>query len=387
MAFLNRFRLPFRLTRPQFVEERSVFRKSNGQIQVLSSVIRKQYEGETDNWPEKLHERFKIALSHDNVTIEGERYAGDVVQDGDYTIAWSDFLDYPLAKAAFKVLATPFDASNTNCGVCADYIQIVAVDDTLPDLTEGQTISVAVLNNDSICCDPVALTLITSNSDYVESIAVEGMQLNIEIKDPVATQNNVLLATYRVQCENGQYDEANVYANVTGSEEACLAPEAVTINDIDADSARITVWPPSPAPADGYEWELRQGLTVIDSGAFVPGPLFFNVSGLDPSTEYTVYVRSVCGPGDFSNYVQQSFTTNPPDDTGTCGRYQLTMDDGSGDPSHFSNVQYYDCNGDPANQIVPNQNSTFICALQTTPGDPVFINAGSDVTVSYLGLC
>lgn len=386
MAFTNRFRLPFKLTRPQFLEERETFRKSNGVIVVLSNIIRKQYEGETDNWPEKLHERFKIALSHDNVTIEGERYAGDIVQEGDYTINWSDFLDYPLAKATFKVFATPFDASNTNCGVCADYIQVVAVDDNLGNLTEGQAVDAAVLANDSICCDPAELTIITTNSNYVQSIAINGQELSIQIKSPVATQNNVLLATYRVQCENGQYDEANVYANITGSEEVCLAPQALTVHSITEDSATVTVFGPFPLPSNGREWELRQGFTVVDSGVLMLGSLIF-LSGLQPSTTYTIYVRSNCGDGDFSDYLQDTFTTDPPSETESCGSYSVYFDNGSGQPHQVAFIEYYDCNGDTKYEPVRNQQSITICALQNSPGDPVLINGGPDVDIVYLGLC
>lgn len=384
MAFVNRFRLPFKLTRPQFLEERQTFRKTNGVIVVLSSIIRKQYEGETDNWPEKLHERFKIALAHDNVTIEGERYVGDVVQDGDYTINWSDFLDYPLAKATFKVLATPFNASNTNCGVCQDYIQVVAEDDYLPDLTEGQSIGFLPLDNDSICCDPATISIITTDSNYVESLEIIGNQINMVIKNPVATQNNVLLATYRVQCENGQYDEANIYANITGSLVTCFAPAQVIVNLVTSDSAHVIILVNilNPIPPD-WEWELRIGFTVVQTG--VSPTTTFDLTGLDPSTTYTIYVRGKCGEDDYSSYQSRTFTTDPPSQTESCGNYRLSANSLGGDP--FGSASYYDCNGDEQFIPVPAFADRDICALQNSPGDPVYIQPSFGIAVTYLGLC
>jgi hypothetical protein len=73
MSFLNRFRLPLKITRAQFPIAREVFTKSNGETVVLSAVISKTYQGETDFLPEKLHERIVVALSHDTVNIEGEK--------------------------------------------------------------------------------------------------------------------------------------------------------------------------------------------------------------------------------------------------------------------------------------------------------------------------
>src|SRR5688500_4747561 len=99
MAFTNRVRLPFKLHKPQFVETREDYRKANGETKTLSVVIRKVYEGVTDDMSEKLHERLKIALAHDNVVVEGDRYVGVITQEADYQIEWSDFLSRPIAPA------------------------------------------------------------------------------------------------------------------------------------------------------------------------------------------------------------------------------------------------------------------------------------------------
>src|SRR5687767_11228562 len=99
MPFRNRIRLPFYLTRPQFPRESNVFRRADGSTKVQSVIIRKVFEGETDKLPKEIHERFIVALSHDDVTIEGKYLATGVSMDGDYEIDWLKFLDFPLANA------------------------------------------------------------------------------------------------------------------------------------------------------------------------------------------------------------------------------------------------------------------------------------------------
>ncbi len=392
MAFVNRIRLPFQLTRPQFQEERDVFRKSNGAIKVLSSVIRKRYEGETDLWPEKLHERFKIALSHDNVTVEGEKYIGGVVQDGDYTINWPDFLDYPRGKAQFFAFATPFDASNSNCGSCEDFTQVVAEDDIIPGfVVESQNLVVDVLANDSVCCEPVEITIITANTDYVLGISVNGLNNNIgmTMKDSFISQNNVVLATYRVQCENGQYDEARIIANMQGSEEACLSPVNLT-QLVEGSTTSTIAWDgPDPAPACGYVWRLYLASdpgSPVQSGTTSSETL--ELDDLVPSTAYRIEIQSDCCDESLSNVVDLSFSTSPEEPSSNCGRYRLFMDDGTGDPSHFSAFQHYNCfTGDVDQGVIYNMTFTFVCVLQNSPGDPVGLFVGGSVDVTYMGLC
>lgn len=385
MAFVNRIRLPFKITRPQFQEERDVFRKANGEIKVLSAVIRKRYEGETDHWPEKLHERFKIALSHDNVSIEGEKYIGGVVQDGEYTINWPDFLDYPLGKAQFFVFATPFDASNSNCGGCEDFIQVVAEDDVVPGNTlENFLISWDVLANDSICCEPVQLFIVSTNSTYVQSASVNPGNAGISIttKSSFPSGTNVVLATYRVQCENGQYDEANIIAeNVVGSEEPpCQSPTDISVTSLNTTGVTIEWTAPTPAP-DSYIFELHEldNLGVPVSTGETPDA-FISIGELTPGTAYRFYIRSNCGDTQ-SDWQYIDFVTQEEDAPIICGRYRLT-------PTRFAieSFNYVDCNGE---QQIGNLvgNAKEICMLQNSPGDPVLFNGSQYITITYLGPC
>jgi hypothetical protein len=392
MAFVNRIRLPFKITRPQYTEEREVFRKSNGVTMVLSSVIRKRYEGETDFWPDKIHGRFKIALSHDNVTIEGEKYVGGVVQDGDYTINWPDFLDYPLGKAEFFVFATPFDATNSNCGACEEFSQIVVEDDNIGDVEESENLIIDVLANDSICCSPVIISIVTANSEYVESISItEDNEIQILIKDEVITQNSVILATYRAQCENGIYDEGNIIANVTGSGDAgCLAPLNVNADSVSDDTASITWTAPDPAPACGYIWNLYLTTdlgTPIQSGTTTETEL--DLTGLTQRRQYRIDIQSDCCDGNVSSVAFDTFTTLPSGGLESCGSYRLCYEQAlPPEDEGVARVEYLNCNGDYEVLVIPNHQCREVCMLQSGPGIPVYVNPGDYVvTPQYLGLC
>lgn len=378
MSFVNRIRLPLKVTRPQFLEDREVYRKANGETVTLSSVVRKQYELETDLLPEHIHEKIKIALAHDNVAIEGDKYIGGIVADPEYNIAWPDFLDFPLAKASGKVTVTPFDASNTNCATCEEMSQVVAEDDNLGDISEGDDLNVSILDNDSICCNPFEISIVTFNADYVDSVDIVGNNLEIHIKDTVVTQNNVVLATYRVTCDNGQYDEADVIANVAGSEEGCLSPTDLEITEQTSESATFSWTAPDPAP-DSYTFTLEKDGVPVDLDPDGTFDTTVQINDLEPGN-YEFCVASVCGEGQ-SNFICISFTIFA--EAENCGNYILDHDDGTGIPGNGTNISYLACDDEYHSVFCPNAVNRSICCKESSPGNPIYIQPHPNITVSY----
>lgn len=408
MAFLNRIRLPFKLTRPQFAEERGSFRKANGETKTQFVVIKKTYEGETDWMPEKTHERLKIALAHDTVNIEGDKYLGGVVQEGDYEIQWQDFLDYPTAKAKFKAVVTPFSASNTNCQTCDEATQLELQDDVFEDgygdplaLAEDTEYTLNVADNDSINCNPATFSVTSFNSTYLDSATIDqNGVLTIHTKTPLQDITNVLLVTYRVTCPNGGYDEANVYGNIDGSIEAdCLPPENLVISSITTTTAIATWEEPATAPSNGYIWELYEASNpglAVQTGT--EAGLSVNLSGLDPDVDYIFYVKSDCG-GSQSDFVDEPFTTSETPVGHACGRYRLESN--GFELSQYREITYMNCLGEYITQRIYSQSTIFICAAQDDPGVMVYyhvsgVMSGGEpvpdppeetITVYYLGLC
>jgi hypothetical protein len=388
MAFKNRIRLPFYITRPQFPTESNIFRLANGTRKTLSAIILKTFEGETDNLPKEIHERLIIALKHDDVTIEGRYYLGGISLDGDYEIDWVKFLDFPLAKSAFNVQVTPFNYSNDNCQTCEELSQVVCEDDDIGTIAEDETVSVPVLANDSICCSPVVISLVSFNSMYLDSCIISGNDIVIHAKPLLSDANSIVLVTYRAQCPNGSYDEANVIGNINGTDPTptCLAPLDPILVSLDSDTSATFSWTaPSPAPACGYYWEVRRPVTgeVMASGDEAGDSV--TVIGL-PSNENFLrfYVRSNCCSLNSNDAAPIIFSLPPPSDTESCGQYQLDNESFI----LFRSATYIDCNGAEQNIIVPASQTRFICALQSSPGVPIeIIPSGSDLIITYTDLC
>lgn len=385
MPFKNRIRLPFYITRPQFPTESNTFRLANGSRKTLSTIIRKVFEGETDNLPREIHERLVIALKHDDVTIEGKYYLGGISLEGDYDIDWQKFLDYPLAKAAFKVEVTPFDYSNDNCQTCEELTQVACEDDDLGTVDEDDTITVHVLDNDSICCSPVTISLVTYDSNYLDSCIISGNDIIIHLKPVLPDANSVILVTYRAQCPNGSYDEANIIANINGSASAqCLAPTNLVVNTVSDDECSIS-WDLEPG-AISYSWELYKyniGVPILaQSGTTTTDNI--NLSGLTAASQYRFYIKSICDVGFESNFVYVDFITQPLSDNIFCGRYRLENMNFAG----FESATYIDCNGNEQTIIIPPLQTREICAYQGIPGVPAsIIISHSSLIVTYLTLC
>jgi hypothetical protein len=385
MPFVNRIRLPFYLSRPQYPDDRTIFRRADGSTKTISAVVRKTYEGETDQLPEKIHERLKIALLHDAVNIEGDRYVGGVSVEGDYAIDWQRFLDFPLAKAEFRVQVTPFDFSNSNCQTCEQATQLSLVDDTFPEpLDEDTEYTINVFANDDICCSPITAEITAINADFLASASIDPLSgiVTIQTKTPLDIANGVNLLTYRVTCPNGGYDEADVFGDINGSIEACLAPLNLQITDITSESATATWEAPAPAPSNGYTWQLYNAdtMALVDSGSTMG--LTVPLTGLSEDVNYIFYVAGDCGD-EQSNNVSAEFSTEI--SSSSCGKYRLFYNDGTGDRGNFTDVIWLNCNGVEQTFHLGNMASIIVCALEDSPGDPVDIVGAT--TVTYLEPC
>lgn len=386
--FKNRIRLPFILTKPQFPLEKNVFRKADGSSSILSAVIRNTYEGKTDHLIADWHRKLVIAMAHKDVNVEGTNFLSDVVIDGDYNIEWNDFLYNPVAPATFSVQVTPFNASSSNCQSCSEITQLSLVDDYTDEIwDEGTTHEFPdiITANDSICCYPYEIELMSFNTDYFDSVTIDSNGvLEATVAASVPVLNNVLIATYRVTCENGGYDEANVYGNITGTGVQCPPPTGLTATPDEEDGTMVNVsWTePDPAPAGGYDWaiyECDDVYTVIQSGNTSDGDI--EITGLTPSTCYIFAIASVCGEGDLSTYQTVQFTTAS---TGgeQCGLFVITF---------FGTTGYCDfvsCGGYVEHIDFTTSGSTMRCILlQPGTTTPVLFQSSAGVTILYHSTC
>lgn len=394
-TFINRVRLPIRVHKPQYADDKETYRDAAGNSKTLSVVVHKLYQMETDYITEQWHEKIKIALAHDNVSLEGEKYFGGLSQNDNYDIAWSDDVpNYPIAPAKVTVEVTPFDATNSNCATCDELNQISLVDDAFPYIiNENTTVTLDVIGNDSVCCYPVVFSITSFNTDFLTSASIDANGiLTIHTKTGLVATNGADLVTYRATCDSGQYDEADVTGNINGTVPGCLAPTSLTEGTVNTSSCLFSWGAPSPTP-DHYYWQvLTPALAVVFSGT--TGALFVTVGGLSPSTNYIFRVRSQCsGPSNStddataSNWISMPFMTTEVSQA-TCGSYEVTPNAG-GNPGTQGFVNYTDCNG-ASKSVHTNRYSTVeICALQSAPGVPIDIHVTgfTGFSVKYIGLC
>ncbi len=391
MAFKNRIRLPFYLSQPQFPVERNVFRNAIGETTLLTAIVRNTYQGKTDQLPEDWHRKLVIALVHKEVTVEDNRLLTDVVIDGDYDIDWQDFLNYPIAASKFTIQVTPFNASSNNCQSCSQITQLNLVDDHTDDIfDEGQTYEYPdiITANDSICCFPFTIELISFNTTYFENVSIDADGVvTFTVKDPVPVINDVLLLTYRVTCSDGSYDEANVFANISGSSTVCVPPtNLILFADFGTFAEAEIDWTYSPPALDGYNWWLYDCddvYTIVQSGHVTTE--YVELTGLHALHCYVFVVQADCG-GEVSTVATLQFTTASPRPADTCGKWIFYYV--PEDVDAIQSISYMDCDGNTQTYFFSYSHAIERCLLQSAPGVPIYVVASTpEISISYLEPC
>jgi len=119
--FANMVRMPFYLTKAQPIDSDVVYVKSGGSPKLLSSSTLEEHEIVVDFMPKEMHYKLKFALASDQVSVNGDKYDGNIVKKDAYKIEWDDDTDCD-AQATAKCYSEPFDARNTNCEDCEEVI-------------------------------------------------------------------------------------------------------------------------------------------------------------------------------------------------------------------------------------------------------------------------
>jgi hypothetical protein len=284
--------------------------------------------------------------------------------------------------------------TNTNCQTCDVLSQLNLSDDQAGEIEEGGVANVGVFGNDTICCFPIQAEIVSFNTGYLASATIDEATgvVTLTAINPAPSVGNTVLATYRVTCPDGSYDEADIYGSITGSEPECEQPSSfdpVLIPSFAPFDIYIEWFAPASDPAGGYEWELKEidspGV-VVQSGTSVVKNV--TLMALNAGTSYGFYVRSVCGEGVNSPYTEVLFTT-PAGGEVTCGNFDVTANDGT----LFNNMYTYsfmDCNGQIQNRNIFNLNTRSECMLVGDLMVPVFFQSsgsGTEVTYLYTGPC
>lgn len=320
MPFANKIRLPFFVSQPQFTADEEVYLKGNGKRIVLNATISKELEGKTDWMPKEWHERFTIALRHDDVSIVSQQFTGAFRINGSYEIEWQDFLNYPTAPAKFKGFEDGFSARSNLCNVCAETSQLELADD-FRNVSEGFAYSFNVTDNDFIGCGDPVFEIAYSNNDYIQAPSIDNLgNVSFTMKDNLVSVSQVVLVTYRVTC-GAESATANIVGGVTGTA-APICPQPVNVqitldeNDTVPVKMSVTWEAPDPAPDNGYHWHLERVSDGSLVGTGSTGDLFLTVNALDFNTEYRLRLYGSCG-SELSIPVVNTFTTPAKPDVNT----------------------------------------------------------------------
>jgi hypothetical protein len=341
--------------------------------------------------PERWHENLRIALAHDFVQIESSKFVGGIAMEGTaYEIEWNDYMDYPTAKAEAQVQVDGYDFSNSQCTTCELAGQLDLTDDNLGTVAEGGSGGGNVFANDQIFCDPVTASIVTYDPTYlagaptIDNTGAFAFTLNTPLPDVTTAK----IATYRVTCPDGSYDDADVYINIDGSLAGCSPPANVRDASAPTYNSHQVIWDDASAD-DGYYWELYEadnlGLIILSGTVPDVFPTAGAVmTGLEPCTDYRLFVRSVCEVGvNESAFAEITFSTDCFE--ATCGQYEIGYDNGTPIRDQI-NFTFMACNGSYRTLPITNTQTRLVCMMQSAPGVPTDLTGGF-TQITYIGNC
>ncbi|MEZ4918436.1 MAG: T9SS type A sorting domain-containing protein [Saprospiraceae bacterium] len=197
-----------------------------------------------------------------------------------------------------------------------------------------------------------------------------------DLPGPFTATNTTGCLTFVFQ-SNGQVEEEGWTAGVLCAPPAyCLEPMALNITELASDSVSLA-WD-GVAGNTGYEWQIgpspfQAGDTPEQSGMTTDESL--TIQNLSGNTDYTFIIRSVCGPGDESVWVEVNFHTQT-----SCGDNWYDSGGIAGD---------YSDNEDYTELICPNAVGEVVYmdfpSFKTQNGDVLYIHDGTDINAPLIG--
>lgn len=192
----------------------------------------------------------------------------------------------PLATLSFDVALTLFNNTNpVTAGGQADDKFIVAVS------TDGETWTAA---NATVWSNEAGAAHVYDN------IAAAGEHFEL----PLAAYygQTIRVAFYGESTASNGDNDLHLSNIVISEPVACGRPVAVTVANIEQTSATVTINDP-----EGAAWEYV--INSVDATPVAVNTTSFQLSNLAVHTNYTVYVRRVCGVGNVSAWRSVTFTT------------------------------------------------------------------------------
>lgn len=119
-------------------------------------------------------------------------------------------------------------------------------------------------------------------------------------------------------CTPGTSESSYAVKDFVTTSASCNVPGAPVMSAVTSTTATATWSTASPAPADGYEWRVLNGATLINSGSVFSNTV--DITALPEGANLTFQVRSACGGSQFSDWISTNFST-----TGGAGSITWSM--------------------------------------------------------------
>jgi GEVED domain/Ig-like domain CHU_C associated/IPT/TIG domain len=235
---------------------------------------------------------------------------------------------YPISNVNFASIINP--SSNVVNGATPGYEVFFTPTGTVKQ-GETYTISVSVNTGGNTTFGVSLFADWNQDGDFLDASetynigginnAVTGTSISGSIVVPIgATIGNTGIRVitrslaFPISCQSGAFfgQAEDYFIAVTPA--TCIQPTALSVTAITGTTATFSWTAPTPVPANGYDYHIST--SNIPPGAFVPytgstaaGVTFINFTGLSTGFTYYLWVRSSCGPGDYSPWVSTSFAT------------------------------------------------------------------------------
>ncbi|WP_343660940.1 GEVED domain-containing protein [Chryseobacterium sp.] len=222
----------------------------------------------------------------------------------------------------FMIPTAGFGHQNTGCSANAygDYTSMtinmsagLSYDFSVKHDYSNQNVRIWIdFNNDGTFDDAAPELVASASSASVGGVSMTSGQITIPSTVTPGTYRMRVGDRYSSQpipCNTDGYGEAHDYTVVIGSAPTCLAPSALTVSAVTANSAQIAWTAPSSAPGVGYEYYYSISSTYPTAATVASGSstgLSTNLPSLTPATTYYVWVRSVCSASDKSAWSQMA---------------------------------------------------------------------------------
>lgn len=243
------------------------------------------------------------------------------------TPEFSSGCDYGDVIDSFQISSASFTHSSTGCSANAygDYTaQTITLNAGLNydfSVTHGygsQYVKIWIDFNNDGTFDGTSELVGSGTSTYDGTTNVTNSIIAIPATAPVGNHRMRVADRYYTEpipCNLDGYGEAHDYTVSIAAAPSCLAPSGVNVSAVTAFTANLQWTAPPSAPSSGYEYYYSSNFasptaTTAATGSVGAGVVSVPLTNLSATTNYRVWVRSVCSTTEKSAWsLYTSFTT------------------------------------------------------------------------------